>query len=50
MRRRMYYLLPDTTSARRTMDDLLLLRIEECHIHFVAKPGVSIRGRKLPAT
>jgi hypothetical protein len=40
----MYYLLPDTASARRTMDDLLLLRIEERHIHFVAGPGVSMAG------
>ena len=44
MRRRMYYLLPDNGSARRTMDDLLLLRIEERHIHFIARPGVSMDG------
>jgi len=44
MRRRLYYLLPDTASARRTMDDLLLLRVEERHIHFVAKPGVPMDG------
>ena len=44
MRRRMYFVLPDTPSARRTMDDLLLLRIEERHIHFVARPDVSMDG------
>jgi uncharacterized membrane protein YeaQ/YmgE (transglycosylase-associated protein family) len=40
----MYFLLPDTASAQRTMDDLLLLRIEERHIHFVAKPEISMAG------
>jgi hypothetical protein len=44
MRRRIYYMLPDNASARRTMDDLLLLRIEERHIHFIARPGVSMDG------
>ena len=36
MRRRLYYLLPDAGSARKIMDDLLLARIEERHIHFLA--------------
>lgn len=44
MRRRIYWLLPDVTSARRTMDDLLLARIEERHIHFVAKEGTDMSG------
>ena len=44
MRRRLYYLLPDSVSARRIMDDLLLARIEERHIHFLAKPGTSMEG------
>jgi hypothetical protein len=35
MRHRLYYLLPDMDSARRTMDDMLLSRIEERHIHFL---------------
>jgi hypothetical protein len=39
MRRRLYFLLPDLPSARKTMDDLLLARIEERHIHFLARPG-----------
>ena len=29
MRRRLYYLLPDSGSARKIMDDLLLARIED---------------------
>ncbi|MDB5752359.1 MAG: putative transrane protein [Ramlibacter sp.] len=39
MRRRIYWLLPDLESARATMDDLLLARIEERHIRFVAREG-----------
>lgn len=44
MRRRLYYLLPDLPSARKTMDDLLLARIEERHIHFLAKRGTPMDG------
>ncbi|HUG26644.1 DUF1269 domain-containing protein [Piscinibacter sp.] len=44
MRRRIYWLLPDLASARRTMDDLLLARITEPHIHFVAREGTDMTG------
>ena len=44
MRRRVYWLLPDLASARRTMDDLLLARISEPHIHFVAREGSDMTG------
>ena len=44
MRRRIYWLLPDLVSARRTMDDLLLARISEPHIHFVAREDVDMFG------
>lgn len=44
MRRRIYWLLPDLDSARRTMDDLLLARIDERHIHFVAREGADMSG------
>ncbi len=44
MRRRLYYLVPDAPSARRLMDDLLLARIEERHIHFIARPGTPMDG------
>lgn len=44
MRRRIYWLLPDAASSRRTMDDLLLARVEERHIHFVAREGTDMTG------
>ncbi len=44
MRRRIYWLLPDLASARRTMDDLLLARIAEAHIHFVASEDADMSG------
>jgi hypothetical protein len=39
MRKRLYYMLPDVHSARRMLDELLLLRIEERHLHFLARRG-----------
>lgn len=48
MRRRIYWLLPDLDSARRTMDDLLLARIAEQHMHFVAREDVDL-GNLHPA-
>jgi hypothetical protein len=42
MRRRMYFLLPDVESARRTADDLLLARLEDRHMHFLAKRGTDL--------
>ena len=44
MRRRIYWLLPDLGSARRAMDDLLLARVDEGHIHFVGPEGADMRG------
>ncbi len=44
MRRRIYWLLPDLRSARKTMDDLLLARIENAHIHFLARDGADMTG------
>lgn len=44
MRRRIYWLLPDLASARRTMDDLLLARINERQIHFVAREDEDMSG------
>src|SRR5579885_3248105 len=37
MRRRLYFVLPDLDSARRTADDLLLARIEHRHMYFLAR-------------
>jgi hypothetical protein len=42
MRRRLYYLLPTVRQARSTLDDLLLARIEERHIHVLAKEGTPL--------
>lgn len=39
MRRRLYYVLPDISSARAMLDELLLARIEERHIRFLAREG-----------
>ena len=36
MRHRLYYLLPDASTARAAMDALLLARIEAGHIHFMS--------------
>ena len=44
MRRRLYYVMPDLASARKIMDDLLLARIEERHIHCLARRGTSLEG------
>lgn len=44
MRRRIYWLLPDVASARRTMDDMLLARVEERHMHFVAREDIDVSG------
>src|ERR1041384_1657289 len=39
MRRRLHYMLPDMPSARAMLDELLLARIEERHIRFLAREG-----------
>jgi len=37
-------MLPDLASAKRTMDDLLLARISEQHMHFVAREDADMTG------
>ncbi|MBA2965401.1 MULTISPECIES: DUF1269 domain-containing protein [Ramlibacter] len=44
MHSRIYWLLPDVESARRTMDDLLLARIPYNRMHFVGREGSDMRG------
>lgn len=44
MRKRIYWLLPDVASARRTMDDMLLARIDERHMHFVGREDLNLAG------
>jgi hypothetical protein len=46
MRRRLYFLLPHLQSARTLLDELLLARIEERHIKFLARRGTL--PRELP--
>lgn len=36
MRRRLYFLLPNVDAARRTANDLLLARVEDRHMRFLA--------------
>jgi hypothetical protein len=38
----MYVTLPDVASARRLADDLLLARIEDKHMHFLARRGTDL--------
>lgn len=42
MRKRLYYLLPDASSTREIVDELLLARIDEHHIHVMAKDSASV--------
>jgi hypothetical protein len=42
MRLRMYVTLPDVDSARKLADDLLLARIEDRRMHFLARRGTDL--------
>lgn len=42
MRRRIYVVLPDLASAIQTANDLLLARIEDRHMHFLGRRGMSL--------
>jgi hypothetical protein len=42
MRLRMYVTLPDLASARQIANDLLLARIEDKHMHFLARRGTDL--------
>src|SRR5512143_4167325 len=44
MRRRLYFMVPDVASARQIRDELLLARIEDGHIHVMARDGVPLPG------
>lgn len=43
MRRRLYFLLPHLDSARQTHNELLLARIEERHMHFLASDDTDLQ-------
>lgn len=40
--RRIYFLVPDIAITKRIVDELLLARIEERHIHVIAKRGTEL--------
>jgi hypothetical protein len=42
MRRRLYFLLPDLASAGQTANDLLLARVEDRRMHFLARRGTPL--------
>ena len=42
MLRRLYFVLPDVDSARRTADDLLLARVEDRRMHVLARRGTDL--------
>ena len=42
MRRRLYFLLPDVKSAKQVFKKLLLARVQDRHIFFLAKDGVEL--------
>ena len=42
MRRRLYFLLPDVETARQTANELLLARVEDRHMRFLAKRGTDL--------
>jgi len=40
--RRIYFLVPDVPTAKRVVEDLLVARIEERHLHVLAKRGTPL--------
>ena len=40
--RRIYFLVPDIATTKLIVDELLLARIEERHIHVIAKRGTEL--------
>ena len=41
--KRIYFLVPDIATTQKIVDDLLLARIEEKHIHVLAKRGTPLK-------
>ncbi len=44
MKRRLYVVLPDLSDAIQAANDLLMARIEDRHMHFLGKRGMSLGG------
>lgn len=49
MQRRLEFILPDIGAANQAADKMLLARIDDSHIHFLAKPDTDL-GLLKPAT
>ena len=43
MRRRLYFMLPDVKSAETIERELLLAKVDDPHIHFLAKDGTNMK-------
>lgn len=43
MKRRLYFILPDASVAQTVHKELLLARVEDRHMHFVAREGIDLR-------
>lgn len=46
--RRLYFLVPNITSCKQIVDELLLARVDEHHIHIVGKEGTHLLEEHLP--
>jgi len=44
MRRRLYFVLPELNSAETIEKELLLAKVDDDHIHFLAKDGINLGG------
>jgi len=44
MKRRIYWLMPDVASARRTMHDLMRAEVEAAHIHVAGREDLDMTG------
>ena len=42
MRRRLYFVLPDLASAETIEKELLLAKVDDPHIHFLAREGINL--------
>lgn len=42
MRRRLYFVLPDLNSAQQIEKELLLAKIDDPHMHFLAREGIGL--------
>ena len=42
MKRRLYFMLPNVASAEKTANDLLLARVDNSKMHFMARPGTHL--------